>query len=388
MKRFLIIQLACFGDCLYATTVAKQIKHDNPYSHLTWAIATKYSSAIHLNPDVDCVWEIDIKDGDYYNRNLEKLIVEANIRKKEGEFNEIIITQIPDYNWHNFNGTIRGSLLKNSRLRITVPVEPVVHLSENEISRVRQYVRDNNLRAYKKVVLFECAPSSGQSFINPEMALEIAEIITSRREDICIILSSPYQLKAKSSHVKDASSLSIRENAELANFCTHFVGCSSGITWLCSSSWVKKKLPTIQFLSESCKWYAGMTYDHALWGLPHDHIVEVLDCSPTQAGACILSLVDDGIGLLKNKYKASYKPQYKHFEEVAKTLLNSNSSYHDLLYYFIGFSSKTRHLNKFRLAANLVGFIFDFKCIHILRFIKSKAKRLKEVLHLGEHNSL
>ena len=55
-KKFLIGQLACYGDCLFATTIAKQIRHDYPDSHITWAVSSKYRSIVEHNPDIDKIW--------------------------------------------------------------------------------------------------------------------------------------------------------------------------------------------------------------------------------------------------------------------------------------------------------------------------------------------
>ena len=39
-KNILLVQLFSNGDCLYATTIARQIKQDYPGCKLTWAIAS------------------------------------------------------------------------------------------------------------------------------------------------------------------------------------------------------------------------------------------------------------------------------------------------------------------------------------------------------------
>ena len=57
-KRILLGQLGSFGDCLYATTVARQIKVDFPECHLTWAIGSPYRSILDNSPDVDDIWEV------------------------------------------------------------------------------------------------------------------------------------------------------------------------------------------------------------------------------------------------------------------------------------------------------------------------------------------
>ena len=324
-NRYLIIQLACFGDCLYATAIVRQLKHDEPNCHVTWAIASKYESAIVLNPFVDDRWVVSIDNGDYYNVNLLRIVEEAKRKKQAGEFTEIIVSQIPSLNWHRYDGTIRGTILASSPFPITQGVAPTLRLSDQEVISVTQVAEEWQLTKYKYVLLFECAPSSGQSFLNPDIALLIAEKVVCGRQDVCIILSSAQKINATSPHIKDGSVLSIRENAELANRCTHLIGCSSGITWACTSDWVSAPLLTIQLLSSSCKWYAGLEYDHKRWGLNADHIVEIYDGSIDQAVESILVMIDVGISECKRIYHQEFKPTSKHFEEAMRSLVDSGT---------------------------------------------------------------
>ena len=62
-KRFLIGQLGSFGDCLFATTVARQIKNDYPDCHLTWAVGSIYRSILDGNPYIDDIWEFPLSTG-------------------------------------------------------------------------------------------------------------------------------------------------------------------------------------------------------------------------------------------------------------------------------------------------------------------------------------
>jgi ADP-heptose:LPS heptosyltransferase len=56
-QQFLIVQLISNGDCLYATTVARQIKNDYPNCHLTWAVSSMCRKTLDLNPYIDEIWE-------------------------------------------------------------------------------------------------------------------------------------------------------------------------------------------------------------------------------------------------------------------------------------------------------------------------------------------
>lgn len=331
INKYAIIQLACFGDCLYATAIARQLKYVDPSCHITWAIAKKYESAIDLNPFIDERWVVSIDNGDYYCENLFKIVEQAERRRRLNEFTTIIVSQISSLNWHRYDGTIRGTILASSPFPITQGVAPSLRLSNHEVIAVRQIAEKWQLKNYKYVLLFECAPSSGQSFLNPDIALQIAEQVASDRVDICIILSSAQKITTTSPHVKDGSILTFRENAELANFCTHLIGCSSGITWACTSDWVKVPLPTIQLLSSSCKWYAGLEYDHKRWGLDTDSIVEIYDGSIDQAVESILVMIDEGISQCKRLFHQVVKPTSRHYEEAITSLVASGKGSKSLI---------------------------------------------------------
>ena len=131
-KTFLIGQLERFGDCLYATALAKQIKRDYPDCHITWAVGSKYSSILDLNPHIDEIWEIPADNSNYDGTVWNEFETEALKRQANGEFDEVIFSQIAPRNWIKYNGTIRGTILSSYKNPVTVSVEPVVRLSEKE----------------------------------------------------------------------------------------------------------------------------------------------------------------------------------------------------------------------------------------------------------------
>lgn len=320
MNKYLIIQLASYGDCLYATTIAKQLKHDDPSCRVTWAIGSAYASILDLNPFVDECWVINVLNGDFKNEYLRRVTEEATRRMLASEFTHIICSQIPSFNWHRYNGTIRGTILSSCPNPISVGVSPVVLLTAHEIARVRSFIRVSAISSYRHVLLFECSPTSGQSVMTPAMAVQIAEEIVLSRNDICIVLTSPEPIHSESPHLRDASCLSFRENAELANYCTGLVGCSSGITWISTSEWVEKKLPMIQLLSTHYKVFAGVEYDHHCWGLDTSHVVELLDPSFDQIVNAISSLVDYGVYACKLRYHQAWRPNISHYKNAANFL--------------------------------------------------------------------
>lgn len=287
-KRILLVHLISNGDCLMATTIARQIKEDFPGCHLTWAIGYKCRQAIDNNPYVDDIWSVQYTAQELpYDDFWYKTKAVAERRRLAGEFDLVYYTQIVPENCDNFDGTTRTSIFRSYPGRITVPVQPVLRLFEHETAHVRQFAERHELHRYRNVVLFECAPGSYQSFLSPQVALSIANRLVSTRHDTAFILSSLHSFSSANRAVIDGSILSYRENAELSKYCTLLLGCSSGITWLLTSDWAQR-LPTIQFLSMTGPWYsfASVKYDHRFLGLDTNHIFETNAC--TEDGACEL----------------------------------------------------------------------------------------------------
>jgi hypothetical protein len=152
--RILLGQLGSNGDCLYATTIARQIKHDFPGCHLTWAISSLCRRVILNNPDVDEVWELPVDHWGDMDRQWRAFEAEGWKRVANGDFDRAFMTQIcPNY-FHNYDGTIRPSQFRNYPRPITVPVETVIEVTLEERERVEEWVWTHNVDAYAKVVLF------------------------------------------------------------------------------------------------------------------------------------------------------------------------------------------------------------------------------------------
>jgi ADP-heptose:LPS heptosyltransferase len=296
-KRILLGQLASYGDCLFATAIARQIKSDYPGCKLTWAVGSAYRSILNGNPYVDEVWEIPMKGLEDLYEAWYLLEREAFKSKDQGEFDEIFLTQICPNNFHKFDGTVRSSIFRAYPRQITVPIAPVIYLSEQEMERVRLFAEEHALANYEHVILFECSPKSGQSFVTSSFALEVAEKIVQEMSKVCLILSSNEKIRMSETQMRqciiDGSVLSFRENAELTKYCSLLVGCSSGISWLSTSEWARP-LPMIQLLTKDSFVYASIYYDHKYYGLCVDNIIEMTDCSADKLSRCILFVLQKG----------------------------------------------------------------------------------------------
>ena len=300
-KRILIGQLGSFGDCLYATTVAYQIKTDFPECHLTWAIGSLYRSILDNNPHVDEIWEVPLTDRSDLLTHWLRFENEALERKKKGEFDEIYFTQVFPNNIKFFDGTLRASLFRAYPRPITVPIAPILRLSLAEVEKVRLFAEQHRLADKKHVILFECSFKSGQSFITQDFALKVAHHFTDTTPDACIILSSDVPLQINDSRIIDGSKLSFRENAELTKYCTLLIGCSSGISWLSTSDWANP-LPMIQLLKKRTSMYASFVQDFEYHGFQTDSIIEITDCEPDKLVNCLRLYVKHGFKIARHKY--------------------------------------------------------------------------------------
>ena len=130
-RKFLIGQLGSYGDCLYATTIARQIKNDYPECHLTWAIGSMYRPILKENPFIDEIWEVSLADNNKMYEAWQKFEKKAYERKDLGEFDEVFLTQINPNNFQNFDGTVRSSIYRGYPKPITVPVAPILRLTSS-----------------------------------------------------------------------------------------------------------------------------------------------------------------------------------------------------------------------------------------------------------------
>ena len=293
LPRILLGQLGSFGDCLYATAIARQIKEDYSGCHLTWAIGSPYRSVLTLNPHVDEVWEIAFRDRREMDAAWRMFERQAQRRYRSGEFDQMFLTQLGPNNYQNFDGTIRSSLFRSYPHPITVPVDPVVRLSDDEVDSVRRFAEHHRLAQFRHVVLFEYSAESKQSFVNQEFALRCARGILARLPDAAFILSSSQPIASDDPRIIDGSTLSFRENAELTKHCSLLVGCSSGVSWLCTSDWARP-LPMIQLLKSYSSVFASMAHDAAYFGRSKETILEMTDCTIDRLVECLSTVLTNG----------------------------------------------------------------------------------------------
>ncbi len=320
--RILLGQLGANGDCLYATTLARQIKHDHPDCHLTWCISSLCSHLLVNNPDVDEVWEYPMPSRLENATRWKQLEREAAQLVGQGRYDRAYLPQLYPANMQNYDGTIRPSLLRGYGAPLTVPVRSVLRPTEQEQERVRAFASATGLGGYEHRVLFECASSSNQSFVTPQFALEVAQRLTRRLPGACVILSSHQPVRSDNPAIIDGSVLSIRETACLPPLCTLFAGCGSGLTVVATTTeQAPQDLPVVQFLLKGTSVYASFAEDFRHWGLGDERFIETADEDPEHGAELLEMVCREGVAAARKAYHAPLAVTFGHYLSLVRPLL-------------------------------------------------------------------
>ena len=162
MNRYFIYQLAAFGDCLFATIVVKQLKHNDPNCEITWGISKRYVSILKNNPYVDKILEFDIDPKTASRYDLSKHETVINNIEKEFGLNFIYLQLVSKKHIHHLYTTLRYTVIKVFGGPITVSKKAVLYLDQQEKDTVKEFIIKNEINSYSTKILFECSPTSGQ----------------------------------------------------------------------------------------------------------------------------------------------------------------------------------------------------------------------------------
>lgn len=319
MTRVLLGQLNANGDCLYATILARQIKLDHPGCHLTWAVSREASGVLLNNPDIDELWVWDTPDGhrpEQRERAWKSLEV-AVLRRQQGSepFDRICLPQIWPNNFRNYDGTIRSSLLRAYPGPITAPIDSTIRLDADERQGVEDFIRVNRLNGYDHRILFECASTSGQSFMTPDIALRVAELVNNQLPGCCFILSTHRRQATDLANVVWADTLNMRQNAPLTHACDLFVGCGSGLTVVATSE-AAAPLPVIQILSARTSVYASFHHDFLYFGKPAGRFIEMGDPDPAAIAAAIVTCRTGGLTAARDAWHRPLPVTFDFYAEL------------------------------------------------------------------------
>ena len=367
-KRFLLGQLVSHGDCLYATAVAKQIKKDYPGCHLTWAISSYCRAILDGNPDVDEIWEIPMENTRNLVEDWKQFEMRARERKRKGEFDDLFLTQYYPENLHHFDGLSRTTIFRGYPRPVTVPVNPVIRLREEEIRRVKEFAETYQLDPKKGVILFECSARSGQSFVTPDFALQTSHALLKKNPNLTIILSSNQTIESGDHRIIDGSRLTFRENAELTRYCSLLVGCSSGISWLCTSDWAIP-LPTVQLLRKGISPYASFVQDFKYRGVSTESIIEMTDCSAERVAGCLSTIFSKSFREARDAYHEANPPTFNVYTDLFVELIKRKRPVE--LFQLIG-----TQIRRYGINARFIGSHFELarKAMQAI-WLRSKAKR-------------
>jgi hypothetical protein len=327
MTRILLGMLGSNGDCLYATAVARQIKQDFPGCHLTWAVASLYRSVLVNNPDIDALWEIPMTSWPEMDRVWPLFEIEAHNLASSGQFDHVFLTQISPARFVNFDGTVRPSMFRNFPRPITVPVDVTINLDDEEKAAVDAWIAASPAADASQVVLCECSSKSGQSFMNVERALELAEAITAARRGAVVIISTHEALATDNPRIISGGSLSIRQTARLSHHVDLFVGCGAGLTVAATSGVAKPGLPNIQILRRRTSVYASFRYDFGYYGKPTGHFMELTSENPAHIRTAVLAAVIDGFESAKAEFDDPVPLTFGWYIELIRMMLIDTGRY-------------------------------------------------------------
>lgn len=290
-KRIALVHLFSNGDCLYATTVARQIKQDFPDTELTWIISAACAPMLLHNPYVDVIEALSnvSKSDTPAFRQLERKL---RAEERSGKWHRVFITHNSlGTNQAYYDGCTRSNVLQAYPNPITVPIQPVLELSAEEHAVAERFAADHSLRQYKYVILFEFAPLSGQSLITRDMAIEIAEQLVAFG-DTAVILSSANRVDHPHPAVIDGSVLNLRETAALTHQVNFLLGTSSGITWMSTTSG-SKALPMVQLYQPGARFENPVSRDFARFGLALHQLIEITELDVAKAVAVVRAALTD-----------------------------------------------------------------------------------------------
>ena len=305
--RILMIQLFSNGDCLIATTVARQIRHDFPNAHLTWAVATSCQSMLIHNPDVDQIRLVEMDPDENKEKAYERFLKQAKAEQAAGQYDQIIVPQIIGHNYARYDGCIRTSIYRNYGRPITVDPTPVLVLSPEEERRSKLFYEEHTLSRFKHIILFECAPLSGQVAFSLEYLRAFS--VAMENKSIAIVFSSGQKIPIEASHVFDGSVLTIRETVAFAKKCDLLIGCSSGITWAVTSL-KEHKIPMVQVLDKKAYYYNPPSVAFERLYESTDHVIERYDVDAYTLANCVQMIYMQGVEQAK---RAFHQPAVKNF---------------------------------------------------------------------------
>lgn len=364
-KRILLIQLFSNGDCLYVTSIARQIKHNYPKSHLTWVVSTKCKSMLINNSDIDVIEEVVIPDSSQNEKVFSKILKESSEKKDAGVYTDVIVPQLLCDNMKFYDGTVWSSLVRSSGLNLTVNPLPILFLSDAEKKAAENFALTHDLQKYEHVILFECAPQTSQLLLTREIILSYSKQIIDQG-NACVILSAPQAYYFNEPHIFDGNTLSIRETVALTHFCTIILGCSSGITWAATSN-AAKPLSFVQILAGDTYYFNPLSITFKKWKRSLDSLIELVRFDETKIGLVFKDIFLKGFETARLEHHQNVRVQFKlHRGIIHRFLLGGKIS--EILT-FVSVNIRENGINFSMLKFMIMGFV-----LFPIQFLKGKSK--------------
>jgi hypothetical protein len=114
--------------------------------------------------------------------------------------------------------------------------------------------------------------------------------------------------------------LSVRENAELTHYCSLLIGCSSGITWISTSS-AGKQLPMLQLLDGQAFFRNAPSVDFARYGINDEELVELMSFNGEKIVNVVRTMIEKGAALAKQEYNEPLPMQFNTTRKIVYNLL-------------------------------------------------------------------
>lgn len=321
MERILLGQLGAKGDSLYATILARQLRHDYPDAEITWAIFDQNADLLLNNPHIDVVWKVpqgNAQDSILMWSVFEQEAVRRFVRR---EFDRVVLSQIHPNNFQNYDGTVRPCILRAYGAPITVPIENVIELTDDEIARVEMFARESKLDRFEHRVLFECSSRSGQSFMTPDLAQEVAARLYEKLPDVTVIFNTHLPMELKDERSRYAGTLSLREMAHLTKHCSLFVGAGSGGT-VSATSTAACALPMIQLLEKSTSVFGSFAHDFEYFDIKDRPILEMTDEDPEHIAVCITAMCRGEVEAAFARFNGRIEVTFdQYFRNISRMLL-------------------------------------------------------------------
>lgn len=256
-----IIQTAAYGDNINSTLMLKPLRAKYPDAIIDVHTSVPYGDAFHNNPHINSI----IRYKAFDKQSALHLATEIPAYIKDSGY-DLVLNPHPMYNNDKWSCGQHPELgenlifawvraLEDNKIPYTVPLETILVLTEAEIANVARYREQAQTMAIRKNVLMEVHGESGQSFFNGGWADNtIRHLVRNGDTNVFISLRNlPQNItdlqKQFPGHVHWAGSLSIRECAELFNFCQVFISVSSGLSNACNTNWCKKDILWIEVVN-------------------------------------------------------------------------------------------------------------------------------------------